>query len=264
MKLCPKCNNEHDMSGKFCSRQCANSRVHSQETKDKIKKSVFLYRENNAEEVAEREKLSTGRTNRPGKKSKRKISTCPACSKDFEQVNSRNNKYCSPECRKSGGYREGSGRSKSGYYKGIYCASTYELVWIIYNIDHQIKFEKFQGKITDGNINYYPDFIIGNCIKEIKGYNYDGLVDNKCEIAISCGYEIDVLYKDDLKYAFEYVYNKYNTKILESLYDNYKPRYEYVCHYCKSTYVAKRKKMTEITYCSRQCTIKGNHRGNSP
>lgn len=27
-----------------------------------------------------------------------------------------------------GGYRKGSGRSKHGYYKGIYCGSTYELL----------------------------------------------------------------------------------------------------------------------------------------
>ncbi len=37
MKLCPKCNVEHDKNGAFCSRKCANSRVWNDH--DKIKKS---------------------------------------------------------------------------------------------------------------------------------------------------------------------------------------------------------------------------------
>jgi 5-methylcytosine-specific restriction endonuclease McrA len=38
MKICPKCLHYHDNSGTFCSRKCANSRVWTQE--DKNKKSV--------------------------------------------------------------------------------------------------------------------------------------------------------------------------------------------------------------------------------
>ena len=38
MKVCPKCNQQHDRNGIFCSRKCSNSRVWSEE--DKIKKSV--------------------------------------------------------------------------------------------------------------------------------------------------------------------------------------------------------------------------------
>ena len=40
MKQCPKCDKEHDLSGKFCSRSCANSRVFSDEAK--LKKSIAL------------------------------------------------------------------------------------------------------------------------------------------------------------------------------------------------------------------------------
>jgi hypothetical protein len=40
MKICPKCQTEHNMNGKFCSPACANSRVRSEEVKDKIRKSV--------------------------------------------------------------------------------------------------------------------------------------------------------------------------------------------------------------------------------
>ena len=35
MKLCPKCNSEHNNNGKFCCRSCANSRTFSNESKEK-------------------------------------------------------------------------------------------------------------------------------------------------------------------------------------------------------------------------------------
>ena len=35
MKICPKCNSEHDKPGTYCSRTCANSRVFSDEAKYK-------------------------------------------------------------------------------------------------------------------------------------------------------------------------------------------------------------------------------------
>jgi len=40
MKQCPKCKAEHNNSGTFCSRSCANSRVFSDESK--FKKSIAL------------------------------------------------------------------------------------------------------------------------------------------------------------------------------------------------------------------------------
>lgn len=41
MKLCPKCNAEHNLKGKFCSPKCANSRSRSAEVKNKIRDSVI-------------------------------------------------------------------------------------------------------------------------------------------------------------------------------------------------------------------------------
>ena len=45
MRSCEKCGKEHDGSmgtGKFCSRSCANTRIHSEETKRKIADSVII------------------------------------------------------------------------------------------------------------------------------------------------------------------------------------------------------------------------------
>ena len=113
-----------------------------------------------------------------------------------------------------GGYREGSGRSKSGYYKGLYCGSTYELCWAIYNIDHEIKFNRFPGKLEKDGITYYPDFLLsdGKTIIETKGYEKQESVDKKTKIAEFFGYTVIVLRKNDLQYAFDYVSQTYNTK----------------------------------------------------
>jgi hypothetical protein len=154
-----------------------------------------------------------------------------------------------------GGYREGSGRSKSGYYNGIYCGSTYELCWVIYNIDHKIKFERFPGKLEKDGIIYYPDFLLsdGTTIVETKGYEKQQSVDRKTKIAESFGYTVKVLRKDDLKYAFDYVIKVYKTKKFYELYDGYKPKYTHICDNCKIEFQTDRKIKTETKFCSRVC-----------
>ena len=52
----------------------------------------------------------------------------------------------SKENRKSGGIRKGSGRGKKGTYKGYWCDSSYELAWVIYNIDKNIPFTRNSEK----------------------------------------------------------------------------------------------------------------------
>jgi hypothetical protein len=154
-----------------------------------------------------------------------------------------------------GGYREGSGRSKSGYYNGIYCGSTYELCWVIYNIDHQIKFERFPGKLEKNGITYYPDFLLsdGKTIVETKGYEKQESVDKKIKIAESFGYIVNVLRKDDLQYTFDYVTKTYNTKKFYELYDGYKPKYKHLCDCCQKEFETDRKINTETKFCSRTC-----------
>lgn len=155
----------------------------------------------------------------------------------------------------AGGYREGSGRSKSGYYKKIYCGSTYELCWVIYNIDHQIKFERFSKKLERDGIVYYPDFLLsdGKTIIETKGYENQEFVDKKTKVAESFGYTVKVLRKEDLKYVFEYVEKIYETKKFHELYDDYKPKYSYICDCCQITFDTDRKIKTDIKFCNRKC-----------
>ena len=47
---------------------------------------------------------------------------------------------------KAGGLRLGSGRGKKGWYNGFFCDSTYELVYVIYNLDNNIYFKRSKLK----------------------------------------------------------------------------------------------------------------------
>ena len=127
--------------------------------------------------------------------------------------------------KKSGGLRKGSGRGKKGWYKGIQCDSTYELVWVIYNIDHCIQFKRnttiyyeyeYKGKLH----KYYPDFLMpDNSLVEIKGYHTE-VVDIKLNSVSDR--KINIYYYNDIKYMFDYikdVYNKDEISIVE-LYDS--------------------------------------------
>ncbi len=122
----------------------------------------------------------------------------------------------------AGGNRIGSGRGKKGWYKGYFCDSSYELAYVIYNIDHDIKFDRcnlhydyeYQGK----RHKYYPDFILEDgSLVEIKGYKTDIVA---IKIASVTDRKITVLYRDDLDYAFDYVTSNYKFSNIEDLYDN--------------------------------------------
>lgn len=123
-----------------------------------------------------------------------------------------------PAC---GGKRQGSGRGKKGWYKGYFCDSTYELVYIIYNLDHNIEFNRFTnfyeyeyaGKIH----KYYPDFILAdNSLVEIKGYYTDQV---QAKLNSVKDRPIKLLMEADLKFAFDYVKENYEYKNLEDLYE---------------------------------------------
>lgn len=159
-----------------------------------------------------------------------------------------------------GGYREGSGRSKSGYYKGIYCGSTYELCWVIHSIDNDLKFKRFEKKLTDGVITYFPDFILDDdkTIIELKGYELGDSVKNKTLLAEKLGYKVIILRKEDLTDIFKYVYQKFGTKKFHTLYDGYKPKFEYHCKNCNNLILKDKKKKTEFIFCSRKCSMLGN------
>lgn len=117
-----------------------------------------------------------------------------------------------------GGYRKGSGRGKKGWYKGYFCDSSWELAYVIYNIDHGIKFERNKEKfkyIFEGKeYNYLPDFIVDGKYVEVKGYwtkQWQAKYDQFPK-------ELSIITKREIKPYLEYVENKYGkdfTKLYE-------------------------------------------------
>ena len=115
-------------------------------------------------------------------------------------------------------------RSKKGYYKGIYCGSSYELAYVIYNLDHNIPFSKceryYEYEYKGKKHLYFPDFeLIDGTIIEIKGYHTE-LVDVKA--AAVHDRPIKILYKKDLAEHLNYVFSTYNVTelTLYTLFDN--------------------------------------------
>lgn len=121
----------------------------------------------------------------------------------------------------AGGIRLNSGKGKKGWYKGIYCRSTYELVYVIYNIDHNIEFAPckriYLYEYNGEKHKYYPDFELDDgTIIEIKGYANE---QTKAKINSVTDKPIKVLFKNDLQYAFDYVKNTYVYDKLEDLFE---------------------------------------------
>lgn len=108
----------------------------------------------------------------------------------------------------NGGYRQGSGRGKKGWYKGFFCDSSYELAYIIFCLDHDIdikrntEIRKYQWEGRERN--YIPDFVVNGEVVEIKGYKT-----KQWEAKLESNPDVKVLYEKDLNNVFDYVIATY-------------------------------------------------------
>ena len=117
---------------------------------------------------------------------------------------------------KKSGYRKGSGYGKHGSYKGYYCDSSWELAYVIYNIEHNVKFErnlkKFPYIYNGVEKTYMPDFIVDGYYVEIKGYwtqQWESKLTQFPEKE-----KLIVLTEDDMKPYFDYVIEKYGVDFI--------------------------------------------------
>ena len=98
----------------------------------------------------------------------------------------------------NGGYRQGSGRGKKGWYKGFFCDSSYELAFVIYCLEHNktITRNLIRRKyIWEGRErNYIPDFFVDNEFIEIKGYKT-----KQWEAKLKCNPDVIVYYEKGLR-----------------------------------------------------------------
>jgi hypothetical protein len=173
----------------YCSRKCANIRKHSNETKQKISvgiKDVYL-----KDPTYKKRCIKNNKRNfkSDGINYSKIEKICIGCGKQFYVHHcTQDKKFCSRICYRenikkfmktlnpnSGGYRGSSpDRGKNGWYKGYWCDSSWELAWVIYNLDHNINFErnydKFEYFYKEKKLNYIPDFKINDNYIEIKGF----------------------------------------------------------------------------------------------
>lgn len=247
---------ENSKSGKFfCSHSCHAKiaqigRKQTKETKEKISKSII--------EFSKTEKFKeVNNKNKQRYINKRIKKMCPICNKEFSVCKSSIKQiYCSKECcesdknfkyrKRNGGYRKGSGRGKKGWYKSYRCDSSWELAYVIYNLEHNIKFtrnnEGFEYQYEDKTYRYYPDFILEDGIYvEIKG-----VLDKKNQAKIaSFKKPLKVLYKKEMQEYLKYVIDKYGKNFIE-LYEGHPHKQRNnKCLVCGKS--AKNK------YCSRSC-----------
>jgi hypothetical protein len=108
----------------------------------------------------------------------------------------------------NGGYRQGSGRGKKGWYKGFFCDSSWELAYVIWCLDNNISIvrntQKYQYTWQDKIRYFIPDFIVDNKLTEIKGYKSPQWFAKKVSTP-----DIIVLYGEDMKPYIEYVVDRY-------------------------------------------------------
>lgn len=240
---CEKCGKESIKiygSGRFCSSKCSHARILSEEIKNKIRKSL-------------KNRIVLNKRSRVDK-------ICVICQKSF-WVHTYNSKkiFCSRVCmnqdkdykfkkKAAGGYREGSGYGKSGWYKGVQCDSSYELAWVIYHLEHNIEFirnkQKFKYVYNEKEHFYIPDYFLpkDQLFIEVKGFSTE-----QHKAKIKCfNKQIKVLYKKDLKEIFEYVINKYGKNFIELYEGNPHKLRLNKCLVCN--------KPAAKQYCSQKCS----------
>lgn len=212
---CENCGNNNNGSygsGRFCSPVCSRSfstkakrseinnmvsdKLKGRKPSSKGKTGVF------SKETLE--KMSNSHKeyfkNNPGESSRRNSRPCSAEKK---------NKLSEANKGKTGGYRERGGRGKQGWYRGIFCNSSWELAYVIYCKETGKKIERnkegFDYIYENTAYKFYPDFIVDENYVEIKGY-YDKRVREKIN---QFPHKIDLIDKKNIYFYIQYASERY-------------------------------------------------------
>lgn len=255
IKACPNCNNIIlNKNNTYCSSKCyatytqRNGGNHKWSEEGKKKLSEW------AKKYAYRRPVELKIPNR----------ICLFCKINFYDFPSCHHKYCSKKCYLSniktgickgisGGYRKGAGRGKHGWYKEYYCDSSWELAWVIYQLEHSIPFkrntEKFPYTFNGKSYSYVPDFILSNGeYVEIKGWPNE-----KTKSKISqFPHTLNVLWKSDMEDIIDYVKQTYGKDFIKLYEGNPYNQRNNKCKVCN--------KPAKKVYCSRSCA--GTDRAN--
>lgn len=184
-----------------CSQTCANSHIQTDEQNAKRRSKLKLNKKINISTRQPVIKCFCAQCNKEIKKNKSGL--CRTCY-NLSDLPSKNLKG------KSGGVRQGGGHGKCGRYKTIWCDSSWELAYVIYNLEHNIKFERnkqgFEYLFEDKKHKYYPDFILENgTYVEVKGW----MTKQNEEKINQFEHELIIIKKKEIKLYLDYAISKY-------------------------------------------------------
>lgn len=229
-ECCGKIMTEKYGVGKFCSKSCANTRKHSEETKQKLsQKSKEAYEKGLYPHIGQ------GRHDAAEIEYYKHPKWCTICG-EVIPYERRENETCDAECQsklrgrimsdtaaKHGGNsnKNGAVNRKWGFYDGIRCDSSWELGYLLYclanNIDISRNRDYFLYEYDGEQHKYYPDFILptGEYI-EIKGRYKD--CDYEKIAQFPKNKKLIVIDKTNIKPYLNFCKNKYGKDFI-TLYD---------------------------------------------
>lgn len=237
MYICEKCGKEVTEkfgSGRFCSRQCANSRNFSDIAKDKKRqamnriyasdKEAYMYKvkKDNIERYYLNPTLCEICGEKlPYEKRHKKLCGSKSCKSIFESRKI-------TQLRDRIGPFNGHKNYKWGYYQGIKCDSSWELAYLVYHLDHNssiVRNSKGFKYLYEGKEHtYYPDFLLNNqTFIEIKNY-WTPQVQAKID-SFPKNFSFKILYKKDIEECINYCISKYGKQYTIELYDEEYPNY---------------------------------------
>jgi hypothetical protein len=226
----------------FCERKCANkysANVNIEKRKENISKGL----------KGNPKVIESAKNSKRTIKAPRYKTNCLYCNEEIISIQP-DRKYHG-ECYKkvAGGKREGSGRGERGWYKGIFCDSSWELAFVIYKMDRKEKIERnteYREYTLEGKIRkYLPDFVTQEGIIEIKGFKTKEWEQKHKENP-----DVIVLYKEEMKPILEYVKSEYGNDFIKLYEDKNNSLYSGTCKYCG----AKCKRRN--TFCNNSCSLK--------
>lgn len=228
---CGKVMTEKYGSGRFCSINCQNSHIVSEDLRNRISSSVRQHKQIATQQLKQ-QKIENYYSN---------PSFCVVCNTQLP-YEFKDRKTCSQDCLKklisiknkdsvhkhNGNHNTRTrGHSKYGTYKGFHCDSSWELAIVVYCKEHNIQIERnntgFPYTYENNLSMYYPDFIIDGIYTEIKNYWTE-----QVQAKIDCfpkNLKYQIWYYDDIKHMLDYVQSTYGKDFCSILYDRSYPSY---------------------------------------
>lgn len=163
----------------------------------------------------------------------KQIKYCKLCGNIIDISIRKQSVFCSDKCynehkrsvlsknaklRNFGGYKPNSiKKHKHGIYNGIHYDSSWELAYIIYNLEHNIPIKRctqIRTYVNEYNkiCNYIPDFEVDNEIIEIKGY-----FSENAKLKAKYNPDITLILAKDMGKYLDYTISKYGSKFWENM-----------------------------------------------